>query len=100
MSKPNPHYKAHLFICTHSRDKGESCGEKGSADLRDTVKKACKKFPGTRVNAAGCLGQCERGIASVLYSSDPVPPRWFLELKADDSEKLIAVVKKHMSEHE
>lgn len=93
MSNTSPQYKAHLFICTHTRETGESCGAKGAADLRDVVKKACKGIPGTRVNTAGCLGQCERGIAAVLYSSGPVAPRWFLELKASESEKLIAVVK-------
>jgi len=83
----------HLFICTNEREKGESCGEKGSCELRDEVKKRCKKaLKGTdvriRVNASGCLGHCSEGIAAVLY------PRgeWKVNLtekSADELEKWV-----------
>jgi (2Fe-2S) ferredoxin len=83
---------SHLFICTHLRDSGESCAEKGSVGLRDEVKKACsravmgEKAARLRVNAAGCLGVCERGITAVLYPEG----KWFLDLKATDAPLLIA----------
>lgn len=71
---------------------------KGSVELRDAVKKACKRMPETRVNASGCLGQCERGIAAVLYSSEPTfVPQWYLELKASDADVLVSAVLKQTS---
>ena len=89
-----PSFKAHLFVCTNDRGpdgKRASCARAGSQELRDQVKKACQQFPpGTvRVNNAGCLDQCEHGIAAVLYPSE----HWLLDLTKDDSEKLIAAVK-------
>ncbi len=76
---------AHLFICTNLRDKGESCGQKGSSDLRDRLKKISKdpdkKWRGhVRINNAGCLGHCEEGIVAVLYPEG----KWFTGLKSDD----------------
>lgn len=88
---------AHLFICTNKRDTGLDCHAKGGAALRDATKLACKKpeWRGKlRVNAAGCLGQCEHGIAAVLYPSG----EWFLNLKADDSAKLVDAVSKALDE--
>jgi predicted metal-binding protein len=82
--------KAHLFVCTHTRGDGtESCGAKGSTQLRDQVK-ACGKDPSrgwkgkVRVNASGCLGQCEKGIVAVLYPEG----KWMTDLKPDDSDQL------------
>lgn len=94
-SLPIPAYKAHLFICTHTRGKDASCGGQGSAELRDAVKKSCKELGKTRVNTSGCLGHCERGIVAVLYSSDATQgPQWFLNLKSNDSEVLCEAMKK------
>ena len=88
-------YKAHLFICTNDRGpdgKRPSCAHRGSNELRDGVKAACRKFPkgAVRVNAAGCLDQCERGATAVLYPSG----EWFLDLKADSVDTLVAAVEK------
>ncbi len=73
-------FKAHLFICTQTRADGESCGANlaGAQALRDQIKKLCKaKWPTqVRVNSAGCLGQCEKGIAAVLYPSG----KWYFHL--------------------
>jgi predicted metal-binding protein len=82
--------KAHLFICTNAREKGESCGQKGSAELRDQVKRICKEkqLKGVRINASGCLGHCEEGITAVLYPQG----KWFTELKKDDANKLVSAV--------
>ncbi len=67
-------YKCHLFICTNSKEKGSSCGPKLSATLRTELKKRMdEKYPDKkalfRINASGCLGQCEKGIACVSYPS-------------------------------
>lgn len=79
-----PKFTAHLFVCTNDRGpdaKRESCCPKGSEELRAKVKAACKGLPGVRINSSGCLDQCERGIAAVLYPSG----QWFLDLKNDDA---------------
>jgi predicted metal-binding protein len=81
--------ETHLFICTNSKEKGESCGMKGSADLRNAVKEICQKeskgwHGRIRVNTAGCLGRCKEGIAAVFYPQS----EWLVNLKRDDSSVL------------
>ncbi len=85
------HLDAHVFICTHNRTEGESCGQKGSGALRDEVKLAAKNKgykAKVRVNASGCLGICEEGIACVVYPKQI----WLTGLKDMDSEKILAAV--------
>jgi predicted metal-binding protein len=89
--------KAHLFICVNDRGpnaKRECCAAKGAQELRDHIKAACKArgLPkgSFRINNAGCLDKCERGIAAVLYPKG----EWFLDLKLGDVEKLITAVEK------
>lgn len=67
-----PQYKCHLFICTNTKDKGSCCNAKGGAQLRSELKKRLEtKYPDKknlfRINASGCLSQCENGIAAVMY---------------------------------
>lgn len=90
-----PEFKAHLFLCTNDRGadgKRPSCARRGSQELREQVKSACKArgFPpgSVRINSAGCLDQCERGIAAVLYPSGD----WFLDLKPGDAPLLVSAV--------
>jgi (2Fe-2S) ferredoxin len=90
-----PKFTAHLFICTNDRGpdgKRESCRPKGSEELREKVKAACRErgLNGVRINSAGCLDQCEHGITAVLYPKG----QWFLGLKNDDVEKLVDAVAK------
>ena len=93
-----PNFKAHLFICTNNRGpdaKRESCAHRGSQALRDQVKAACREAgmgKSVRINSAGCLDQCERGIAAVLYPEG----KWFLDLQPEDAEKLVAAVKESL----
>lgn len=92
-----PDFKAHLFICTNDRGpdgKRPSCAHKGSEELRAKVKAACKakglSGENVRVNSAGCLDQCERGIAAVIY-----PQRqWMLDLHEGSVDELVAAVEK------
>ncbi len=86
-------FKAHVFVCTNDRGpdgKRPSCAHKGSVALRDEVKKLCKAFPGVRVNAAGCLDQCERGISAVIYPQ----AEWFLDLHEGSASELARAVEK------
>jgi (2Fe-2S) ferredoxin len=86
---------AHLFVCTNSRDKGKSCAGSGSIELRNAVKAICqdesKGWHGrVRINTAGCLGRCEKGIAAVLYPEG----KWFENLTKEDG----SVLEKALSE--
>ncbi len=77
--------EAHLFVCTNVKPSGECCGLKDAGLLRDELKKWAKdahpEWSGkVRVNAAGCLGHCKRGIAAVIYPEG----RWFVGLKRED----------------
>lgn len=92
-----PKYKAHVFICTNDRGpngKRPSCAHRGSVEFRDQVKAACREkgfAPGTvRVNNAGCLDQCEHGIAAVIYPSG----EWLLNLTPSDVGKVVDAVTK------
>jgi len=94
-----PNFKAHLFLCTNDRGpdgKRPSCAHRGSGDLRDKVKKLCKAkgFPHVRVNSAGCLDQCERGIAAVIYPQQ----QWHLDLHEGSAEELVAALEKIVKE--
>lgn len=89
-------YKTHLFICTNGPDRDGKCGSKNAEDLRNKIKKRCGAAWGKdmRVNASGCLGHCERGIAAVLYPQN----KWFLDLKnrPEDEEILFQATKEVM----
>lgn len=96
-----PDFKAHLFICTNDRGpdgQRPSCAHKGSAELRAFVKKACKarglSGENARVNASGCLDQCERGIAAVMYPQR----KWFLDLHEGSAEELVAAMERAVKE--
>jgi (2Fe-2S) ferredoxin len=67
-----PGFERHMFFCAHERDADaprECCAAKRSLALMKAVKTAAKAegIPGVRVQKAGCLGQCERGISCVVY---------------------------------
>lgn len=89
--------KKHLFICTNAPDlpnRVGKCGYLNADHLLKTVKEACKNRPDAkeiRINKSGCLGQCEHGIAAVLYPEG----KWFLDLKAEDSEKLMTALEEN-----
>jgi predicted metal-binding protein len=63
-------YKTHVFICTAAPDKPGKCGNKGSEGLRKNLKERCQNEDwgnSVRINSAGCLGHCEKGISTVIY---------------------------------
>jgi predicted metal-binding protein len=86
-------YKAHLFICTNTNDEGDSCGARGAKLLRDEVKfRAFSKHPEwrkkIRINAAGCMGFCEKGITAVCYPQS----EWKFDLTQESAPDLIAML--------
>ncbi len=95
--------KAHLFVCTYTRESGESCGAKGSFGLVDRLKARLKgRFAKdqVRVNRSGCLGQCEKGIATVLYPEG----KWRVDVQAagarsaQDEDELVADIEQALGE--
>ncbi|HEY1550557.1 MAG TPA: (2Fe-2S) ferredoxin domain-containing protein [Kofleriaceae bacterium] len=68
-----PNLQRHVFVCINERPpenpKG-SCKAKGGEQVRDELKqllkqRGCGKV--VRANNAGCLDQCEHGVAVVVY---------------------------------
>jgi len=63
----------HLFVCTNERapdDARGSCSAKGSLEVASALKEAvhaCGLKRIVRVNKAGCLDQCARGVTVVVY---------------------------------
>jgi len=86
-----PHLEKHVFICINRRAPGDpkgDCGQKGGDDVRDAFKrilheKGLKKT--MRANAAGCLDQCPRGVAVVVYPEQV----WYGDVKAEDVEEIV-----------
>lgn len=68
-----PAYEKHVFVCTNERPDGHPrgcCAGKDSAAIRDQLKALVKERglgKRIRVNAAGCLDQCEHGVTIVVY---------------------------------
>jgi (2Fe-2S) ferredoxin len=90
-------YKAHLFICTNhplgtdGKPLPGKCGVKGSDLLLQKVKDLGKNESWgkqVRINKSGCLGQCEHGIACVLYPKN----QWFLDTDANAAAELVHAV--------
>jgi (2Fe-2S) ferredoxin len=86
-----PHYERHVFICVNRRDpdnpKG-SCAERGSEAVRDEFKRMLHErgLKGRiRANAAGCLDQCSRGVAVVVYPEQV----WYGGVKVEDVSRII-----------
>ncbi|MBJ84093.1 MAG: ferredoxin [Euryarchaeota archaeon] len=65
-------FRHHMFICSHERSPEagrECCAAKESLELIKAIKSAAKTegIPNIRVQKAGCLGKCEKGISCVVY---------------------------------
>lgn len=84
-------FKCHLFVCTNRRNEGEDCASKGAEKLRDQIKKMAKTEFGNkvRINASGCLGQCEKGVAAVLYPSQT----WFFQVDTGDESAILDTIR-------
>jgi (2Fe-2S) ferredoxin len=86
-----PHFEKHVFICTNRREAGDpkgSCAEKGSDDVRDAFKRILHErgLKGrVRANAAGCLDQCSRGAAVVVYPEQI----WYGGVKVEDVQEIV-----------
>lgn len=68
-----PKFQRHIFVCTHDRGEGHprgSCAQRGGLEFAQALKRAAhdqglKRV--VRVNKSGCLDQCAKGVACVIY---------------------------------
>lgn len=85
-----PSYDFHIFICQNQR--GEShplgcCLSKGSDKLLNYMKTRVKELgiKNLRINKAGCLDQCKKGPALVIYPEGV----WYSPQSVEDIEEII-----------
>lgn len=82
--------KAHLFVCTsctYKRPDGSESSPEEAVALRKNLKnraRECYSKGEVRVSASTCLGECDFGIASVLYPKG----EWNLGLRPNDENQL------------
>jgi (2Fe-2S) ferredoxin len=84
-------FERHIFICTNERtaeDPRGSCCAKGSVEVALAMKVAAyerglKRI--VRVNKAGCLDQCARGISCVVYPEGV----WYGGVTLDDVDEIV-----------
>jgi (2Fe-2S) ferredoxin len=85
-----PPFTRHVFVCTNRRPDGAPkgcCASKGGEELRLALKKASDAagVKGVRINSAGCLDACERGMSIVVYPEGV----WYGGVKPDDVPELV-----------
>ena len=84
-------YQRHIFVCINERPKGHPkgcCLEKGSAEVRDTLKAALNARgikDAVRANNAGCLDACAYGISMVIYPEGI----WYGGVKKEDIPEIV-----------
>ena len=87
-------YEAHVFICSTCRyapdpSKPEVKNPEGECqalrkDLKEKYKKLYPNDP-VRISSSSCLGQCEQGIAAVIYPQ----AEWHLNLRPENIEETL-----------
>jgi (2Fe-2S) ferredoxin len=79
----------HVFVCINQREPGERecCADKGSVELHAKLKQLVKDrgLKGIRINKAGCLDFCEKGVCMVVYPEKT----WYGNLTEDDLERFV-----------
>ena len=71
-----------VFICTRNKDKGECCGPKGGAELRERLKTWTKQTginKQVKITASLCLNHCEEGITACIQPMN----EWFVKVDKD-----------------
>jgi len=94
MEKELP-YKLHYFVCescSYNEGDGTQCPAGTAKAFRKSLKEKAKNHffkSEIRVNGSACLGQCEHGIASILYPKGELKNN----LRPGDEDKLIEWLK-------
>jgi (2Fe-2S) ferredoxin len=86
-----PKFQRHLFVCVNERtpdDPRGSCTARGAAEVAAALKKAVhdrglKRI--VRVNKAGCLDQCARGVTAVCYPEAV----WYGGITLEDVDEIV-----------
>ncbi len=82
-------FEKHVFICINRREGGkECCAAKGSEELAGVMKEEIKKRglnKKIRINKAGCLDQCSKGISMVVYPEGV----WYGQVTKEDIPEII-----------
>ena len=83
-------YKYHVFVCTNKRAEGHPrgcCAQKNSVKLRNLMKVKAKSLgiDKIRINASGCLDECELGPTVVIYPEGT----WYAIKTEEDVETII-----------
>jgi len=82
----------HVLVCLNTRPPGNpkgSCGEKGSEEVFDTLKRLVKErgLAGqVIVNRTNCLKHCSRGITVAVYPDNV----WYGKVQVSDLEEILA----------
>jgi (2Fe-2S) ferredoxin len=86
-----PVFEHHVFVCTNTREAGHPrgcCAAKDSGAIRERLKElvAARGLKSRiRVNAAGCLDQCEHGVTIVVYPEAV----WYGFVKMSDVDEIL-----------
>lgn len=85
-----PVYDQHVFVCLNNREKDPqtSCAAKNGQAVFDSLKEKVKSLnlnKKIRINRAGCLGQCEKGLAIVVYPQG----EWYFNVKIENIDEII-----------
>lgn len=84
-------FQRHLFVCINERAAGDPkgcCGSKGGLAVAEALKRAAyerglKRV--VRVNKAGCLDQCARGVTCVVYPEAV----WYGGVRLEDVDEIV-----------
>jgi len=85
-----PPLERHVFVCINERDPANPkgcCDARGAREVRSRLKKLVFEAGlrgKVRVNSAGCLDQCEHGVAVVVYPE----AIWYGRVTVDDVDEL------------
>lgn len=85
-----PNYDFHVFICQNKRPAEAvrgCCMSKNADKLFDHMKTVSKELgiKNIRVNKSGCLDQCEKGVAMVIYPQNI----WYSVKTTEDIDKIV-----------
>ena len=84
----------HIFVCVNERNTNNPkgcCSSKNSLEIMTKIKRIVKNsgMENIRVNKSGCLGNCEKGVACVIYPEGI----WYT---IPDEEKAIIEISNHI----
>jgi (2Fe-2S) ferredoxin len=88
-------FQRHVFVCINERPADHPkgcCKGRGGVEVRDALKAELSKrglSKAIRANNAGCLDQCEHGVAVVVYPEQV----WYGGVTVDD---VAEIVEKHL----